>query len=264
MKFEDKNASKILSFQEEGFVAKWTPSKIGLYPFGRNVWTIDGDVCGFNTGDEVTLTLSVCSTGQYTCDDGICIDLKKRCDLKVDCDDFSDEKDCSLVELPKGYSTTIPPPPLVENNPLPIGFTLNIISFPSIKTQDLTFEVMLDFHLIWQDVRLDFINLKDHRSLNVLDYNAVKTVWSPLVFFSNAMGNKFTNLEQGSRIECVKQGKPVPSGPNIEKEGSSQNLFSYLLFFLMFLYFISDFKYFKDITARLILQRCGFSFYNKK
>ena len=41
---------------------------------------------------------------EFTCDSGLCVPMVKRCDLKLDCDDMSDESDCRLVHVnPKQY-----------------------------------------------------------------------------------------------------------------------------------------------------------------
>lgn len=42
----------------------------------------------------VTVIFAVCTASQFQCGDGICIDLTRRCDRRVDCDDRSDELAC--------------------------------------------------------------------------------------------------------------------------------------------------------------------------
>lgn len=200
--------------------AWWAPAKDGLYPFGTREWTLTSDVCNLEAGARVNLTLSVCGEGQFTCADGICIDLTKRCDLRVDCLDQSDEMKCSLVDIPVGYRTFIPPPPTMPGEPLRIVFDINIIAFPNIATQDLTFTATLLPTLRWQDTRLNFLNLKADRTLNLLSREAAASIWTPRVFFSNAQGNLFTNLDEGSRVECVREGPPTPGSQSLPEEGN--------------------------------------------
>lgn len=38
-----------------------------------------------------------CSYNQFKCLNGVCIDIKKRCDQKIDCSDFSDEANCGTL-----------------------------------------------------------------------------------------------------------------------------------------------------------------------
>ncbi|XP_064100869.1 uncharacterized protein LOC135211492 [Macrobrachium nipponense] len=201
------------SLKEPGAQARWTVRNEGQYPFGTHDWILLGEVCGMLPGTVVPLTISVCRIGQFTCADGTCINLTSRCDLRVDCPDQSDESACSLLDIPEGYHTDIPPP-YVKGEPLPVYFILELTSFPSIITQDLTLTANFKLSLRWRDLRINFLNLKDDGSLNVLPPGMATSIWTPKVFFSNAQKNVHTNLDQGARVECVRQGPSVPGPPS--------------------------------------------------
>ncbi|XP_063869502.1 glycine receptor subunit alpha-2-like [Scylla paramamosain] len=201
----------------------WDPRRGVHYPFGTHQWKVMSVLCGLEAGMAVNLTLSVCGKGMFTCEDGTCISLQKRCDLRVDCPDQSDEHQCSLVDVPQDYQNNIPPQPTVLNQSLAIHFTINIISFPSVATQDLTFVTTFQLLLRWRDPRLSYLNLKTDRTLNMLSEDNKRRIWTPRVFFSNAHGNVFTNLNQGSRVECVQEGSSTVGGPHHTRE---VNIFS--------------------------------------
>ncbi|KAA0202631.1 hypothetical protein HAZT_HAZT010288 [Hyalella azteca] len=81
------------------------------FPMGRRAWTLTGEhpVCGQKEGAR-ELSLSVCSEGEFTCDDARCVPLETRCDLKFDCQDQSDEQLCSVVSIPAVRWTNTPTP----------------------------------------------------------------------------------------------------------------------------------------------------------
>lgn len=218
-------------------MVRWTPDRPDQYPFGKKIWKVEFEGCGYSLGDDVLLTLSTCSSGEYTCNDGSCIKLEKRCDLRVDCPDDSDEIDCSLLDIPPGYSMSIPPPPLLIGDPLRINVSVQLTSFPVIKTQELTFEANMKLLLNWQDIRLSFLNLKVERSLNLLSNDDVMRVWTPSVFFTNANGNLFTNLDKGSRVELIQRGEPVAGGPEEANEGAGRTFLNIRkLVWIIFIY----------------------------
>ena len=55
------------------------------------------------------LKFTTCTPGQFTCNDGLCIDIEKRCDMAEDCKDFSDEENCQLIHMKGRYKTDIAP-----------------------------------------------------------------------------------------------------------------------------------------------------------
>ena len=48
-------------------------------PLGRHKWLVENDVCNEGKTSTQVLQLSACAEGQYTCHDGMCIDISKRC-----------------------------------------------------------------------------------------------------------------------------------------------------------------------------------------
>ncbi|KAK4329194.1 hypothetical protein Pmani_000426 [Petrolisthes manimaculis] len=83
------------------------------YPIGRLSWNIKEKVCEQESGQRV-LTLSPCQVGEFTCTDGSCIPFAKRCDLKFDCKDKTDESFCDIVNYPGDYRSKLPPRPALR------------------------------------------------------------------------------------------------------------------------------------------------------
>ena len=83
----------------------------GSLVIGNHEWTISNDSeCSLNTVKK-TLTLTSCSVNQYTCNDGLCININLRCNGDNDCDDKSDEIQCRKVNIDKSYAKHFTPPP---------------------------------------------------------------------------------------------------------------------------------------------------------
>ncbi|MCL4155341.1 UNVERIFIED_CONTAM: hypothetical protein GTU68_032869 [Idotea baltica] len=184
----------------------FVPSDDETYPFGKQLWTLGRSICGFSRGDQINMTLSACDDGEFTCRDGSCVSLIKKCDLRVDCADGSDEKTCSIIDKEDGYQKIIPPPTPEPPNPLNISFSINIVAFTAINTQQLNFGVAFELQLIWKDIRLTFQNIKKKSSLNRLSSEEVDYIWTPKVFFANSFNSLYSNLDEGTKIEAVPEG----------------------------------------------------------
>ena len=78
---------------------------------GRSSWLIESDHSACNNMLPYTATLKLCGCGEdeFTCSDGQCINITRRCDQIVHCRDKSDEEDCRLLVLEKGYKKNIIP-----------------------------------------------------------------------------------------------------------------------------------------------------------
>ena len=61
-------------------------------------------------GETITLTLSTCTTNQFTCNDGHCIEIDLRCNGDSNCDDQSDEVGCKSILVDESYVKDDPPP----------------------------------------------------------------------------------------------------------------------------------------------------------
>lgn len=84
------------------FVAEMVPARYD-YPVGRQQWLLHRPVCDEKPGVVRPFLLTVCQEGQFTCDDGTCVDLTQRCNLQYDCRDHSDEAKCQMIRLPLDY-----------------------------------------------------------------------------------------------------------------------------------------------------------------
>ena len=113
------------------------------------------------------LLLTSCHDDEYTCNDGSCIKKSRRCDLSVDCDDQSDEMDCSVVMIPDGYSAQLPPP-TYKGTALPILFAVNITSVREFNLVSFTIGIDVYIRMQWRDRRLKYNNLLANMRANKL------------------------------------------------------------------------------------------------
>merc|ERR1712012_1483954 len=79
------------------------------------MWTISNDAFECNEGQTYStmLKLTGCAEDEFTCSDGQCIKMERRCDQVTgkapNCRDKSDENGCQLLVFENSYNKNIPP-----------------------------------------------------------------------------------------------------------------------------------------------------------
>ena len=155
----------------------------------------------------MTVKLTGCEDTEFTCDDGQCIDINKRCDQIIHCRDESDEQNCNLLFLKEGYNLEIPPfsttgeddfgetgfiPAMVNISTVfmtgtpEIGCTLILmLTFEviEINEQDHIIELKFSISLTWYEARASYYNLKANPALNVLNGDEIQQIWIPYMIF---------------------------------------------------------------------------------
>ena len=101
--YNDKSSQWVLTDAKSNVTAVSRATKLS-YLLGKHKWTISNDDYECNEGKPYTtmLKLTGCKEeGEFTCDDGQCIEMKRRCDQvtgkEPNCRDKSDENGCQLV-----------------------------------------------------------------------------------------------------------------------------------------------------------------------
>lgn len=170
-------------------------------PVGRHSWIVYLDE---RLGErEENLTLSTCSPDHFTCDDGSCVKMSRRCDLVSDCGDWSDERNCDIVLAPPGYLRSLPPSPSLTIN---IDVFLGVIG---VNLREMTLVLDLSLKLNWYDPHVEYRNLRPiHRSNIVYTNEGDCPLWEP----SLAVAPTYSFAHQYSSVMVVRQADGVIKG----------------------------------------------------
>ena len=122
------------------------------------------------TNLQMDLILSKCKDGEFSCNDGTCIDINKKCNIVNDCFDSSDEIMCSLLSM-KDYGADYNPfmadISFGENDsiiPENINISMNLEKITGIKEIDIKFELKFNIFIDWFDKRLTWMHLLKNKS----------------------------------------------------------------------------------------------------
>ena len=134
--------------------------------------------------------------GEFTCNNGQCVSMAKRCDQLPDCDDGSDEEGCRLFILAKGYNKVISP--FAKENetivPVSINVSLKLLQVMGIDERENSIDLQFEILLEWRDQRITYNNLKKEIFLNALTNEKIQMIWLPVLIYENTDQKETTRL----------------------------------------------------------------------
>ena len=194
------------------------------FGLGLHMWEVSSDTwCNKNKQSYTTwLKFTGCDqSGEFTCHDGQCISMEKRCNQVPNCRDKSDEMECQLIVLKNGYNKNVPPISVrsgADDTIVPVAVNISITLMKVVEIEEVDHSIHLQFriNLQWRENRVKYQNLKEKASLNALTNADISQLWLPLVIYDNTDQKESTRLgetwEWVTRVSVVKEGNFIRSG----------------------------------------------------
>ena len=170
---------------------------------GKKTWKVESDSkqCHDGTPYNITLKLTGCKEDEFTCDDGQCIKMERRCDQvtgkEPNCRDKSDEKGCQLIIFEENYNKNIPPIESENGSVIPANVKVSITLMKVVEIEETDHSIHLQFQisLKWKENRLTYQNLKKDTTLNALSLEDIENnIWLPKVVYDNTDQKEVTRL----------------------------------------------------------------------
>ena len=111
-----------------------------------------------------------------------------------DCRDKSDEEECRLLVLEKGYNKNIPPITSIKPK-VEVNVSVTLMKIVEIEERDHSIHLQFQITLEWKETeRVRYHNLKRDVSLNALTDEDLRKLWLPLIIFDNTDQKDSTRL----------------------------------------------------------------------
>ena len=220
IEYNASSSQWILTDAKSSVIAKSRATKQS-YVLGKHTWTIINDkspcnplqkeeydlqdekwtedISSFGQPYTLQLKLTGCREEEFTCADGQCIMMEKRCNQLPDCSDNSDERGCQMLLLEDGYNMKVPPITAVsetDSTVVPVPVHISILLMKVVKVEEVEHKIDLQFQIIlqWKENRATFTNIKEKTSLNSLTDDAIYQLWLPDVVYDNTDQKESTQL----------------------------------------------------------------------
>lgn len=193
----------------------WMASNsVESYPIGRNEWVITEQQCGFPADSSISLGLSKCSSDQFMCNSGSCIEHHQRCNLRYECDDGSDEDDCKVVVLGKGYRRHLPP---IDHQGTKTKVVPTVMLLRFVNVDDINMVVTIEFLVLlkWKDGRITFKHLDTTEKKSLLGEDDLQKIWKPMAQLVNLEGGQAQLLDTIAEVTTANNATK-PSFTSIE------------------------------------------------
>ena len=195
----------------------------GRFMLGKQNWTVEGDSKKCNEGKpyNITLKLTGCKEDEFTCDDGQCVKIEKRCNQQYNCRDKSDEINCKILSLDHGYNKRVSP--ILSKGfgsdavtSVSVRISMTLLKVVAIEEADHTNRLQFQITLEWKENRVTYHNLKKQIYMNALSETDINMLWLPLVVFTNTDQQESTRLgenwEWKSKVSVRREGEYERSG----------------------------------------------------
>ena len=144
-----------------------------------------------------------CKQEEFTCNDGQCLNLTKRCNDLFECKDGSDEQNCEPLTINKDSYRKIMPN-YEEGKKTVISVKAVLKAITKVNQLAMTFQGDIKIILSWKDGRISFKDLGPNGSY--LNPNWKNQIWLPPLYFPNTVGKFPVTSDKGFTVKVLKQG----------------------------------------------------------
>ena len=157
----------------------------------------------FLSASNLRSLLIQCKKDEFTCNDGSCLDLNKRCNGFFDCFDESDEDHCEPLWIDRdNYRKTFPPATYSKKTEIKVTAQINGIT--NIDQISMNFRGDIKLKLQWRDSRIKFKDLRSEGTF--LTKHWMDRIWLPPLILSNTVGNMPILRDESIVVKIIKQG----------------------------------------------------------